>query len=693
MTAPASQCRAILVLGMHRSGTSAVTRVLNLLGVALGDRLLPKAADNESGFWEHGGIVEVHDALLHALGRSWHDLRPLPDGWLHSDAAQAAKTKLAELIESDFAGVPLWAVKDPRLCRLLPLWRELLGELGIEPCALGVLRHPDEVARSLRDRDGFQLEQGRLLWLEHVADAERDSREWDRCIVAYDDLLSDWRPVMDRVGAELSIDWPVGPEHAAAAVDAFLDVGQRHHALSAAQVNQLPALIRDVYDAMRAVVRGEGSWEGITSATSRYHSMADVFARGYEADFQRSHAEAMEQLAAIEDDARQRSEAMLVTLREMNIDAGMQIEAAGGGRLRNDNASLYWCEEASDTYDESRKVTSANSGSADGERLVFRLPELPRVTRLRIDPSVHPGRFDLIGLRIDQVLVANFAERVGHVSQLRLAGQGIGHVAMVAMDEDPHVEVNVADLTVDWRSGATVEIHVLRRELPRAGFDEIWQRVQGGIVAACTLLAEQGGNQLQSIENLEIRLQQQLQGLSVDLGRQAEAPAEAMSKQWDVQMQALESRLVERLEELLQRSGKGLAVQLERLGQQFGVHEQRLAELSGSLRLQLDSRLDAEAAVLEQRANESLMAIAEQLRTEEQASKSRLLNRVEELLRGLTALHAERLDKMNQSIERLHGRGDGHSVDLAELRRLLKTMDDDRRKTLLQRLRGSPRRD
>ena len=88
MTISQFRSRAILVLGMHRSGTSAITRVLNLLGVELGAHLMPAAAgNNEGGFWEHMRVVEIHEALLHALGRSWHDLRPLPSEWMRSEAA------------------------------------------------------------------------------------------------------------------------------------------------------------------------------------------------------------------------------------------------------------------------------------------------------------------------------------------------------------------------------------------------------------------------------------------------------------------------------------------------------------------------------------------------------------------------------------------------------------------------------
>ena len=113
----------ILVIGMHRSGTSAVTRVLNLLGIELGGSLLPSADDNARGFWEHQDAVLINERLLSALGRNWFDLRELPHGWLSTPAASEAKLQLKELFTREFGGPVIWAVKDPRICRLLPLWR------------------------------------------------------------------------------------------------------------------------------------------------------------------------------------------------------------------------------------------------------------------------------------------------------------------------------------------------------------------------------------------------------------------------------------------------------------------------------------------------------------------------------------------------------------------------------------------
>jgi GT2 family glycosyltransferase len=219
---------ALLVLGMHRSGTSALTRVLNLLGVALGEDLMPPGPDNPLGFWEHQGVVFVHEALLVALDRRWDDPRPMPDGWLESEPARVAAEAIAAIVRRDFADVRLWAVKDPRLCRLMPLWRRVLAGLGIEPRVLLVSRHPQEVAGSLLRRDGLPVAIGELLWARYLLEAVRGSEGCRRGVVAYDDLLGDWAGALRRIDQALGLEL-VADAGQVRDIEAFLSPQLRHH--------------------------------------------------------------------------------------------------------------------------------------------------------------------------------------------------------------------------------------------------------------------------------------------------------------------------------------------------------------------------------------------------------------------------------------------------------------------------------
>ena len=237
---------ALLVLGMHRSGTSAFTRVLNLHGVALGENLMPAGPDNPSGFWEHADVVAVHERLLAALERSWDDPRLLPDNWLASAAAQTAFDALVAIVQRDFAGVPLWAVKDPRLCRLLPLWQRVLERCGVALRVVLVSRPPKEVVGSLARRDGLPPPIGELLWARYLLESVQASSGCRRVLLRYDALLADWRTQLQQVAQVLGVELHASAD-AARQIDAFLDPQLRHHqtadtADSAAAVALLPLL-------------------------------------------------------------------------------------------------------------------------------------------------------------------------------------------------------------------------------------------------------------------------------------------------------------------------------------------------------------------------------------------------------------------------------------------------------------------
>ena len=230
-SATAGHPTTVLVLGMHRSGTSALTRVLNVLGVELGDDLLPPAAgNNETGFWEHQGIVDLHGELLEALGSNWDDPRALPADWADSEAARTFRDAAATRLRSDFEGQPLWGVKDPRMCRFVPLWRTLADDLGATPAWVVMLRHPMEIVRSLHQRDGMSTGRAYLLWLRHTLEAERATRGQARAFVDYTGLMTDWRAAMRRLAEELGLPLKVDDAKAQKTIDRFLKPQLRHFA-------------------------------------------------------------------------------------------------------------------------------------------------------------------------------------------------------------------------------------------------------------------------------------------------------------------------------------------------------------------------------------------------------------------------------------------------------------------------------
>ncbi|MFS8063933.1 MAG: sulfotransferase, partial [Luteimonas sp.] len=250
------QPTALLILGMHRSGTSAVTRVLNLHGVELGRQMLAPAEDNPSGFWENQRIVALHERLLAALDRSWSDPRSLPRHWKTSKAAHVARGEIDAVIESEFAASPLWAVKDPRLTRFLDLWSAALRDHGVQAKAVIVLRHPQEVAESIHRRNGCPRSLSWLLWLQSLRDAVAHTAELPRALVGYEELVTDWRKSVSRLGRTLDVHWPQPSSRVAEEVDAFLDPGFRHHVGIEGANEIVPAGLSALYETLRAVKQG-----------------------------------------------------------------------------------------------------------------------------------------------------------------------------------------------------------------------------------------------------------------------------------------------------------------------------------------------------------------------------------------------------------------------------------------------------
>lgn len=218
--------RFTLVLGMHRSGTSALTGAVHELGAHLGGDLVPAAADNPGGYFENAAVVSINETLLLGLERGWDDPSPLPAEWLTGDAAIRAGEAIDVLLAADFSEPRWYVIKDPRLCRLLPLWMPRLERAGPVDVVLA-LRSPDAVVASLVRRDRMWPDDALRLLLLHLTEAERSTRSHRRAVSDYDVLLATPESELRRLSTAL--DWPVAGSAPWAAATSLLDAGQRHH--------------------------------------------------------------------------------------------------------------------------------------------------------------------------------------------------------------------------------------------------------------------------------------------------------------------------------------------------------------------------------------------------------------------------------------------------------------------------------
>lgn len=237
---PSSRPFGVVVVGMHRSGTSAAARLVNLMGFSLGpaEDILPPHPDNPAGYWENASLVSLNDEILLALDCHWSCPRRLEEGWETRPEVDALRPAAAALAKS-VLGAARWAWKDPRNCLTLPFWWPVLDQ---EVAIVLIHRNPLEVAASLREREGFAVPLGLALWERYVRSALAAAEGRPVFVTSYEQLLADPGSWCLGVGDFLRAR---GVETAAVAPDevsAVVRPGLRHSIFSAVSLSSDPAV-------------------------------------------------------------------------------------------------------------------------------------------------------------------------------------------------------------------------------------------------------------------------------------------------------------------------------------------------------------------------------------------------------------------------------------------------------------------
>lgn len=220
---------AYLVLGMHRSGTSAVTQLLSLAGAQLPKNVMPGDEHNAQGYFEPWRIATFNDERLRAAGSAWDDAFAYPSP--ETPPAEAAEwlRRGGALFSEEFASRRYPLMKDPRVTVLLPFWRQVFDAAGLGARCVIPVRHPLAVAGSLARRDGFAPQKSVLLWSAYMLAAEAYSRDLPRAFVDYDSMLADWRGEVARIERAHEAALPKLGKAAARAIDAALTSELRHN--------------------------------------------------------------------------------------------------------------------------------------------------------------------------------------------------------------------------------------------------------------------------------------------------------------------------------------------------------------------------------------------------------------------------------------------------------------------------------
>lgn len=238
---PSETQTLIVVLGMHRSGTSALTRGLQVAGIELGDNLMPAVADdNDAGYWEDCDINAINIECLRLLGIDWDDLGSIPPAAFDAPPLQRLADQATDLLQQKLQQYPTFGLKDPRMCRLLDFWKPVFARLRIITKYVICVRNPLSVADSLERRGTTQRDKAYLLWLRHVLPSFEGTTEAsggvERVVVDYDQLIDQPEQQIRRVFDQLGLLSQIQPDRLSDYCNSFLSSGLRHSRHAAPEV-------------------------------------------------------------------------------------------------------------------------------------------------------------------------------------------------------------------------------------------------------------------------------------------------------------------------------------------------------------------------------------------------------------------------------------------------------------------------
>lgn len=263
MTVPATRSQgntdrpvALFVLGMPRSGTSALTRVLSLSGATLPAGMLGADSGNPRGYWEPRKVLRLNNSILlrHGSGAFDPSLRLQEEDALNDNEKAACIADIRAYLTT-LPAAPVVIIKDLQITALSEVWFEATRQAGFDIAVVIAVRHPEEVGASLAKLMRARPELASALWLKYNLLAERHTRGMPRVFVEYTNLLNDWHLELKRISATLGIDLSAPDE---AAIGEFLkpDLRRQRHS------GPVPELcgadwMSTAYEAMHAEARDE----------------------------------------------------------------------------------------------------------------------------------------------------------------------------------------------------------------------------------------------------------------------------------------------------------------------------------------------------------------------------------------------------------------------------------------------------
>ncbi|MFT3729160.1 MAG: glycoside hydrolase family 99-like domain-containing protein [Terricaulis sp.] len=371
-----SRRRIVVVLGMHRSGTSVITRGLQVLGVSLGDHLMQASGDNSKGFFEDLDIYHLNEKLLAKIGSTWNNLAPIDGDALAGPAFSQERREAAALLSAKISGAEVFAFKDPRTALLMPFWRCVFDDLDLDDRYLIALRNPLEVAASLQARDHMPLAKGVMLWAKHMIEAIRHTDGKPRVLVNFDDVLDAPEDELARIAVALDLPAQLDVAAMASFRGEFLATELRHHRIGKNELRRSGVAAAFMIELFECLLRAESldqlpptQWSALVG---RYEDAAPLLVYADQLDTAQTEAtkraDAAEKTAArladvdaalaTSDAARQELDARAAALQQErdHLAAEASRQQQTNANLTRENATLK------------QRVTMAEASSAQNAR-------------------------------------------------------------------------------------------------------------------------------------------------------------------------------------------------------------------------------------------------------------------------------------------------------------------------------------
>lgn len=247
---------ALFVLGMGRSGTSALTRVLSLCGVRLPVGMMGADKHNPLGYWEPRDAILLNEKILRRHDSNWYD----PTLRLEAEGAFDAGEKAACIAEIEgylrkLPAAPVVVLKDMRITSLSDVWFEASRRAGFDIAVVIAVRHPQEVIPSCAAYVHTSPELSSALWLKYNLLAERRTRGLPRVFVEYTNLLEDWRREVKRISVALDLDLHAEDD---GAIEEFLSPSLRRNCECGPVADRFGAdWMSKVYETMHAAAQDD----------------------------------------------------------------------------------------------------------------------------------------------------------------------------------------------------------------------------------------------------------------------------------------------------------------------------------------------------------------------------------------------------------------------------------------------------